>query len=435
MKLDQKAYSTENIVKAWGDASLRVNPEYQRGQAWKLPQKQALIDSIFRGYPIPPLFLQEIRGAGLDGGVTKRYEIVDGQQRIRALAEFFCGKFACLGAQDKKLKLPASLRSDAAPWGGRKFDDLQPAEREQISGTKIDVFLMGNVQNPDEVRDLFIRLQSGTPLTRQQIRDAWPGNVGPFVESLAGKLSTQPSTRLFGLVDGRSRRDDEDKDQFSADRQFCAQLLCLFLSREADPGREQSAAADDLDALYHDHTDFDPQGTTGARFRETLALATEVLESVVANNTPAKTKRKFKKLDIIALCLFLQDLIRRPNFRIDISAKRALEEKMASPQPSPGKGRGTSGPFIRVYFEIWRDGLPKKLGIVLDPSRAFSESQKDEIRERDKVCQVCCKEVAAGDEEFDHYPVPHYLGGKTSPENGRLVCRGCHPRGRPGSVA
>lgn len=254
MKRDQKAYTTEGIVKAWEDASLRINPEYQRGQAWTLPQKQALVDSIFRGYPIPPLFLQEIRGAGSGGEVSKRYEIVDGQQRIRALAEYFAGKFASLSSADKKLKLPASLRSDPAPWGGRKFDDLQPAERHQLKTAKIDVFLMGDVRNPDEVRDLFIRLQSGTPLTRQQIRDAWPGSVGPFVESLAGKLSTQPSLKLFSLVDGRSRRDDEDKDEFSADRQFCAQLLCLFLAREADPGRDQGTGADELDALYHDHT-------------------------------------------------------------------------------------------------------------------------------------------------------------------------------------
>ncbi|MGH9536143.1 MAG: DUF262 domain-containing protein [Terriglobales bacterium] len=183
MELDstQQRQQAHSLLDA--DASLRINPEYQRGQAWKTPQKQALIDSIFRGYPIPPIFLQEIRGAGLGGEVSKRYEIVDGQQRIRALADYFEGKFACLQPADRKLKLPASLRSDPAPWGGKKFDDLQPTERDALRSTKIDVYLMGDVRNPDEVRDLFIRLQSGTPLTRQKIRDAWPGNVGPFVDS------------------------------------------------------------------------------------------------------------------------------------------------------------------------------------------------------------------------------------------------------------
>lgn len=49
--------------------------------------------------------------------------------------------------------------------------------------------LTDEVGEPDEVRDLFIRLQARTPLTPQQVRDAWPGNVSPYIELLAGKLS------------------------------------------------------------------------------------------------------------------------------------------------------------------------------------------------------------------------------------------------------
>jgi hypothetical protein len=52
------------------------------------------------------------------------------------------------------------------------------------------------VGTPGEIRDLFIRLQSGTALTRQQIRDAWPGNLGPYVERLAGKLDRVPHSKL-----------------------------------------------------------------------------------------------------------------------------------------------------------------------------------------------------------------------------------------------
>lgn len=434
MKLDQKGYTTENIVKAWKDASLKINPEYQRGEAWKLPQKQALIDSIFRGYPIPPLFLQELRGTGLGGEVAKRYEIVDGQQRIRALADYFEGKFGCLEATDKKLKLPASLRGDPAPWAGKKFDDLQPAERDALRVTKIDTYLMGNIQNPDEVRDLFIRLQSGTALTRQQIRDAWPGNVGPFVESLAGKLGRQPTLRLFAFVDGRSRRDDEDKDEFSADRQFCAQLLCLFLARETDPSREQGTGADELDALYHDYTNLDPRGPSAERFRETLALAEEVLALAMAKRArelDRRLKLKFKKLDIIALCCLLQDLTRRPNLRIDAECKRKLAEKSLSPDGARRTGKGTSGPAIRAYVESWREGLPQAIGIELDPRRTFNDIQKLEIKRRDGVCQICKKHVPQDEEEFDHFPVPWSLGGRTEVSNGRLVCSACHPRGRP----
>ena len=41
--------------------------------------------------------------------------------------------------------------------------------------------------NENEVRDLFIRLQAGTPLTAQEKRDAWPGDFTVFVIRHAGR--------------------------------------------------------------------------------------------------------------------------------------------------------------------------------------------------------------------------------------------------------
>lgn len=66
---------------------------------------QGLIDSIFRQYPIPPIFLHRIRSRGRGGQESTRYKIVDGQQRIRALADFHSDKFPLLEASDKKMRL------------------------------------------------------------------------------------------------------------------------------------------------------------------------------------------------------------------------------------------------------------------------------------------------------------------------------------------
>jgi uncharacterized protein with ParB-like and HNH nuclease domain len=37
-----------------------VNAEYQRGPVWTMVQKQKLIDSVLRGYPIPLIYLHHI---------------------------------------------------------------------------------------------------------------------------------------------------------------------------------------------------------------------------------------------------------------------------------------------------------------------------------------------------------------------------------------
>ena len=87
-------------------------PSYTAAISVRRPpsHRGTLIDSIFRAYPVPPIFLQEITTNGLKGP-SSVYEIVDGQQRILSLSEFLQDSFETLDAEDKRLRLPNSLRS------------------------------------------------------------------------------------------------------------------------------------------------------------------------------------------------------------------------------------------------------------------------------------------------------------------------------------
>jgi len=432
MECSPTKFTTDELVSAWKDGSLKINEEYQRGASWTTSQMQGLIDSIFRRYPIPPIFLHELRTKGLGGHEATRYEIVDGQQRIRALAEFHSGNFALLEASDKRLRLPNSLRDIPAPWGKRRFSDLSETLRKELETQQLDVFLITQVTNPDEVRDLFIRLQSGTALTRQQIRDAWPGTIGPFIERLAGKLHRAPEILLFHQIDRRGSRSEDDHDRFDSDRQFCAQLLCLFLARESDPKAQQSIRADDLDKVYHQFTTFNTVGPTAARFEDILRLTSEVFISATMKTISSKdrTKMKFRKLDVIATFLLIQDLSRSEYFKFDKSFTRKLAAHILADKDAPVVGKSTSGPIIAKYYEAWRVKIIDEIGIRLDPKRLFDDTDRQAIYKRDEgKCQICGEVVEPEQAEYDHYPTPHALGGKTVVDNGRLVHATCHPRG------
>ena len=43
------------------------------------------------------------------------------------------------------------------------------------------------------------------------------------------------------------------------------------------------------------------------------------------------------------------------------------------------------------------------------------------------------KDVHEGDDEYDHFPIPHRDGGRTEVSNGKLVHKMCHAPGRPAS--
>ena len=71
MKSELKTRKLQELTHAYVNRDLRVNPEFQRGTKWSLPQKQALVDSLLRGYQIP-LFYAHLREAPniFTGGVN-----------------------------------------------------------------------------------------------------------------------------------------------------------------------------------------------------------------------------------------------------------------------------------------------------------------------------------------------------------------------------
>jgi hypothetical protein len=431
MQCDPKKFKIKNLVASWNNRSLSVNLEYQRGASWGRSQQQGLVDSVFRNYPIPRLFLHKIVEKGLGDTAAIRFEIVDGQQRIRAFADYFSGQFELLSPDDKQLRLPNSLRSTQALWAGRKYSQLDESQRQHLDNAEIDAFVITETVNPDEIRDLFIRLQSGTALNRQQVRDAWPGGFGPFIEDLAGKVRKEPSIPLFGLVDRRSDRGDDDDDNFTVNRQVCAQLFTIFQSRLRDPLVAQSISADDLDRTYHANTGFDPAGPAAARFVQCLKLTTAIfLIASNAGDPDGRSKRKFKKLDVISVLMLVQDLTSNPLWKQSSSALQTIANHVINQPPTARSGKATSGRAIQLYYQEWREQLPSRLGIHLDAKRLFDGAQKSLIHARDGgKCKLCETPLTVDEGEYDHFPIPHYLGGRTEVENGRLVCTRCHPRG------
>lgn len=431
MKFRREKQTVRQLVDAWEAGSLTRNPEYQRGAAWSVSQKQALVDSVFRSYPIPPIFLERRSSAGLFGTAAEQFEIIDGQQRILALSGYCADEFPLLKPSDEKLKLPHSLRAKDTPWSDRTRTQLPPELRRFLDEAEIEVFLVESVENPDEIRDLFIRLQSGTALTRQQIRDAWPGGVAPLIETFAGKLQKHPKYLLFQAVDARGLRDEESdpKDRYVKHRQTCAQLMRILVARASDPRSFPSVRADDVDSFYHEHTDYtalSPMVQEIERVFYQVERVTKLIRSRWSG------KKKISKLSLFALAFFFQDMQKNQYWKLDDSSAERLADYSANVE-MPGKARTTDGPQIREFYDAWILSLPTTLGIRVDARRTFDDKDKGIILARDDgKCQICRQVVVEGEAEYDHFPIAWTLGGETTPENGRLVHARCHPRGKAG---
>ena len=62
-------------------SDLNLTPSYQRGDVWSTSDRQALIESVLRGIPLPSIILREV-------GPSSPQEVVDGKQRLTALLRF-----------------------------------------------------------------------------------------------------------------------------------------------------------------------------------------------------------------------------------------------------------------------------------------------------------------------------------------------------------
>lgn len=428
IRSDLQAFPIGKISDAWKNRTLRPNEEYQRGVSWSTNQKKLLIDSILRGYPLPRFYLHQKEARTLTGDPNITFDVIDGQQRIVAIAEFTADNWNLFDMSDgDKIPLPKSIRNLPCPWSGRTFSQLDEGLRSKFLDTEVPVVIITDIETPDEIRDLFIRLQAGTALTRQQVRDAWPGTLGPYVVHLAGKLNSRPQFKCFAVVDKRGSGRDEPEDLVDAyldDRQTCAQLLTLFMARE-EGGEIVSVSSQNLDHLYHSKVDFDPGDRHAQRFERLLRWCDDVFTQHAG--------RKVRKNLLFSVFLLLEDLEANPSVTIDRDflialADRALQDHRDVSAPPPGRV-STAATISRHYRWFVEQQLKGLIIKGLDAQRLFNDEQKAEIwRKYDGLCGKCGAPLQKGSEEYDHI-VPWIRGGPTSVENGRPVHAGCHERG------
>ena len=199
--------------------------------------------------------------------------------------------------KDANSKLPSFLRDTTVypcPWGGQRFITLSEELQKRLLKTDLPIAFITEADDK-EVRDLFIRLQSGSSLNNQEKRDAYPGQFSEFIVQLGGK----PSLGFEGYDFFRKlvrRHAGADRGQI---RQLAAQVTMLFLGRRetgniVDTGRQQ------IDEYYDTKQDFDASSPDCRRLLELI----QELEGLLANWAGPKLVGH----NAISLVLFLDSI-------------------------------------------------------------------------------------------------------------------------------
>jgi len=166
-----------------------VNRRYQRKLVWELEEKQAFIDSLANGYPVP-LFLFA-KSTYKD---TDRNEIIDGMQRLNAIFSFIENDYPSSSGDFFDLSTTA-LTKDLLDKGILK--QKEPVLKRDICVKIVSYELPYSIYDENNsaiIDEVFRRINSnGKHLSRQEIRQA--GVVTDFAQ-----LVRNISTRIRGDV-------------------------------------------------------------------------------------------------------------------------------------------------------------------------------------------------------------------------------------------
>ena len=78
--------TVSNFYEQYQLGKYRFDPPYQRDMnVWDIEQKSFLLDTIFKNFPIPPIFLEQKIDS--DTGITN-YDVIDGKQRLSTIIGF-----------------------------------------------------------------------------------------------------------------------------------------------------------------------------------------------------------------------------------------------------------------------------------------------------------------------------------------------------------
>jgi hypothetical protein len=196
-ELASQPTSIQSIYSWYRDDRLFVNRKYQRKLVWTLEEKQKLVESIIKKYPIPAILLAE------QPDKPGSYEIIDGLQRLHAIVSFIETAFPTLDGDYFAVDLFPTAKGYLDE---DKFKDNSVGHRitarwvSNILDYSLALSVMRNATEA-EINDVFDRINTyGHRLSDQERRQAGVQNAfSTMVREIASTLRGDVSSEVLPL--------------------------------------------------------------------------------------------------------------------------------------------------------------------------------------------------------------------------------------------
>ena len=187
--------AVSDVVKRIKRNRFFMAPDFQRDFVWEPARQSKLIESCIMRIPLPVLYVAE----GTDGRIV----VVDGLQRLTTFVRFI----------NDELKLTGL--GEGHPLEGKRYSQLPVNLQERVEDTQLTLYILDKSAPQRAKLDIFERVNSGSVLTRQQMRNALYNGPGTqWLFRMARQSAFLDATG--GSLNDKTMRDREAVNRFAA---------------------------------------------------------------------------------------------------------------------------------------------------------------------------------------------------------------------------
>ena len=190
--------TVRKIIDQFDNEQLIIDPSYQRRKVWLLPDKIRLIETILLDLVMPEVFFWT---AETDPETGKSItHIVDGQQRITSIVEFFNNQFSL----NEKYLLDENIKNQ---YGNKTFGELKDEDKIRLWDYKVSIVLIDREFDGNSIKELFFRLNlTNYSLNSQEKLNSTDSAFGDASEALS-ELDFWKECKTFSAADARRMQD------------------------------------------------------------------------------------------------------------------------------------------------------------------------------------------------------------------------------------
>lgn len=193
MKYQRLELAVETLITSIENQDIGLSPDFQRGEVWNSRKRKRLVDSILRGWWIPPLHFVK-RNDYFD-------EVLDGHQRLVAICDFYNNSFPIDGTI-----LPRN--NEIAELNGLYYKELPAHYQKRFREYQFQVIKLIEFVE-EEPAELFYRLNQPSSLTASEQTNACIGAARDQIKGLTNLFEIHGVTEeLIGISNSRLSYDE-----------------------------------------------------------------------------------------------------------------------------------------------------------------------------------------------------------------------------------